>query len=382
LKSLKVLLAAGGGAAVCALLLAQTLARASRPDGIDLTSYLLSARAVLHGHSPYQLDTPFPYLYPATLAFLLIPLALVPHLVAVVAWFAVNVAAVVWSVRAVVVAVESDLERRPGDLAAFLAVFCTFFFTVVQSNLRNGQVNFVVLALCVVALAASRAALFFSLAIAVKLVPLALVPYFALRRPPQWIVASLLLTVGWCLLPAVTLGGRVVDVYQQYWRVFLASSLLPRAQPLDFSLAGTIAAAAGTTVTSTLRVGAAIVVFVALMVADARRFRGEHARPFALYLLAIPLVSPQSEVHHLAFMLPAAAVVAGALWANPHQTARSFRIVAAVAAVLYLAATASPRSGGPLFCAALIVTAVAVANSHRRVRLNPDATDVEPQTAR
>ena len=57
--------------------------RALRPGGIDLTSYLLSAQALSHGASPYRLPTPFPYLYPPTLAFLLIPLTAVPPFVAV-----------------------------------------------------------------------------------------------------------------------------------------------------------------------------------------------------------------------------------------------------------------------------------------------------------
>ena len=50
---------------------------------------------------------------------------------------------------------------------------------------------------------------------------------------------------------------------------------------------------------------------------DGRRLHVEVLRPFGLYLLAIPLVSPQSEVHHLAFMLPAAAIVAARWGSGP-----------------------------------------------------------------
>ena len=81
------------GALLAALLLQQTLVRAARPGGIDLTSYLLSAQALAHGASPYVLATPFPYLYPPTLALLLIPLALAPPVAAVVLWFALNAGA-------------------------------------------------------------------------------------------------------------------------------------------------------------------------------------------------------------------------------------------------------------------------------------------------
>src|SRR2546426_7207150 len=136
-------------AVLCAVLFAQTYVRAQRPNGIDLTSYLLSADVLRHGGSPYLLPTPFPYLYPATLAFLLIPLAFVPARVAVLVWFALNVAAVVWSIRTVVLNARPDIAARSADVALFLAVFFTFFFTIAQSNLRNGQVNFIVFALCV-----------------------------------------------------------------------------------------------------------------------------------------------------------------------------------------------------------------------------------------
>jgi hypothetical protein len=395
---LKLKIAVAGGGVMCALLLAQTLARASRPEGIDLTSYLLSARAVMHGDSPYALDTPFPYLYPATLAFLLIPLALVTRTVGVVVWFAGSVAAVAWAIRKVLLmsrrdrfaAVGSNLQPRRGDVAVLLAVFFTFFFTIAQSNLRNGQVNFIVLALCVAAAARDQRpattapsclpALLWSLAIAIKIVPVALMPYFALRRRWTWIVASLLLAAAWSLLPAATLGNRIINIYQQYWHAFLASSFAPRPHPLDFSLAGTIAALAGAGTPSSLRIGAAILVVGAVTFTDVQRFRRDDARPLALYLLAIPLVSPQSEVHHLAFALPAAVVVAGELWAAPRQAPRSLRFSVAIAAILYLAATAAPRASGPLFCAAMIVVAVAVVKPPPMVRPKPDATDAPSWT--
>src|SRR5262245_45211050 len=183
MKNARLPLALGWAAVLCAVLLAQTYARAQRPNGIDLTSYLLSADVLRRGGSPYVLPTPFPYLYPATLAFLLIPLTFVPPTVAVLLWFALNVAAVVWSVRAIVLTIRPD--ARTADVAPFLAMFFTVFFTIAQSNLRNGQVNFVVLGLSVFA-ALRTSALGWSLATAMKILPLALAPYFMLRRSWQW----------------------------------------------------------------------------------------------------------------------------------------------------------------------------------------------------
>jgi len=348
---------------LCSVLLAQTYVRAERPNGIDLTSYLLSARALAEGRSPYLLPTPFPYLYPATLAFLLIPFTFVPALAAVFVWFVLSVAAAVWSIRAVLLQTRPSLANRSAAVAVFLACFFTLFFTIAQSNLRNGQVNFIVLALCVAAglAAAPRGAPAWSLAVAMKIFPLAWLPYFLLRRSWLWLAAAVGLIAVWCLLPAVVLGPRIVDIYEQYGRVFLVMSLEPRQQPLDFSLAGTIAWIARVPMTPVLKASAAAVVLGWILQADARRLRTTtNVRAFALYSLAIPLVSPQSEVHHLAFMLPAAAVVGAALWSDWPQAGRLLKIASVIAAALYLAATATPIASGPLFCASLIAFGVAL----------------------
>jgi len=400
-------LAIGWAAVLCAVLLAQTYVRARRPNGIDLTSYLLSADVLLHGGSPYVLPTPFPYLYPATLAFLLIPLTVVPATVAVLVWFALNTAAVVWSVRAIVVTIRPD--ARPADLAPFLAIFFTVFFTIAQSNLRNGQVNFVVLALSVAAALArrdqkvlereisedgaaapaamprglprgisastrrgwgpaasekklaSKSTLCWSLATAMKVLPIVLTPYFMLRRTWRWMLVSVALIAAWCLLPAVVVGRRIVDIYEQFWRVLAATSL-SRVETLDFSLAGTISWITRAPLTPVLEASGAAVVLGWIIAVDGRRLRVETLRPLALYLLAIPLVSPHSEVHHLAFMLPAAALVTGALWWDWNSAERRQQFSVAIAVTLYLVATATPMFTGPLFCASLIAFGVAVMN--------------------
>jgi hypothetical protein len=240
-------------------------------------------------------------------------------------------------------------------------------------------VNFVVLALCVAAekwLAEEGPTgkgphpffrngqkgvrpLFWALAVAIKIVPAVLLPFFALRRAWTWLAVAALFVVVWCALPAAAVGSRIDDLYRQYWRVFLASSFAPRVQPLDFSLAGTIAWATRTSLTATLRISAAAMVLGWIMQADARRWRAERTRPFVLYLLAIPLASPQSEVHHLAFALPAA-VLAMSEWWWSIATTRMFRSALVVAVACCLAATALPNAAGPLFCAALLALATAL----------------------
>jgi hypothetical protein len=391
----KVGIALTWGALLGALLLWQTSVRASRPDGIDLTSYLLSARALLHGTSPYLLPTPFPYLYPPTLAFLLAPLTMVPSFAALLIWFTLSASAALWATQRVLVSVRPHLARREADLALWLAVLCTFFFTIFQSNLRNGQVNFIVLALCVAAALPRQdrpdrpapsphparpappalPALFWSLAIAIKIMPLVLLPYFALRRRWPWLIQTAVFGAAFLLLPAVIVGRRIVDIYVQYSDVLMTSSAAPLLEPLDFSLGGTLSVVTGAPITPALRIGAAVAVLGSVLLADGRRLQADHVRSLALYLLAVPLASPKSEVHHLAFMLPAAAVVAAAWRWSSRPIGRTFLIAGSLAAALYIAATVLPFAKGLMYCAALIASAVAVMNSPPEV----DRTAVERQ---
>jgi hypothetical protein len=365
-------IAIGWAAVLCAVLLAQTYVRAQRPNGIDLTSYLLSADVLRQGGSPFLLPTPFPYVYPATLAFLLIPLTFVPATVAVLVWFALNVVAVVWCTRAIVLSLRPD--ARSADLAPFLALFFTVFFTIAQSNLRNGQVNFIVLALSVFAALAAESLVAWPLAIALKILPLVLAPYFMLRRSWQWTIVSMALIVAWCLLPVVVAGRRIVEIYQQFGRVLQAMNL-SRVETFDFSFAGTVSWITRAPLTPVLEASGAAVVLGWIIAVDGRRLRVESLRPMALYLLAIPLVSPHSEVHHLAFVLPAATIVTGTLWWDWRAVGRRQQLSAVTAVTLYLVATASPILTGPLFFASLIAFGVALMNVTPPGRLKPAATE-------
>src|SRR2546425_135045 len=86
-KALRVLLLI-----LAVVFLAQTHRKAARPGGYDFTSYLQSAQALAAGADPYHTGTPFPYIYPLFLAFLLVPLTYVPSAVAVTLWFALGAA--------------------------------------------------------------------------------------------------------------------------------------------------------------------------------------------------------------------------------------------------------------------------------------------------
>jgi alpha-1,2-mannosyltransferase len=289
------------------LLGVQTWHRAHRPAGNDFTSYLQAARAIATGSSPYDVDTPFPYVYPPLPALALRPLAMLPYGAAVIVWFLLSVAALAWTL---VWLSRRMLGRGAAEAWPIAAIVLLLGAEVVQNNLLNGQINFLVLALCVGALAASAGrrpmvgALLWGAANATKLVTLALAPWWLIRGFAGAVIvgaaASTLLAPGY-------IGARTLFWTVEYFRDFVAGTLAGAAEDgLRFSL-GAIVAAWLPSLPWLLAAGA-VVVIAAVTLVDLRRGDAPNAdlHAFALYLAAIPLASPKSETHHLAFAIPAA----------------------------------------------------------------------------
>ena len=349
-------------AIVCTILALQTLNRAWRPDGIDFTSYLMSARALWEGRSPYGLDTPWPYVYPMLLALLLTPLIALPYTAAVLAWFVVSVAAL-----AGIVVKTTNRAVLP------IVITLVAGFAIVQSTLLNGQVNFLVVLCSVLAVCAAHerrdiaAGAWLGAGIALKLMPIVLGVYFLVRR--RWIAlvatgaAALLFSFG----PAVLLGARGWDVCVEYVRGYvlpmLAGSPVHREDPLVYSVSGIAHAVLGASAPASINVVSALAVVGAATALDVfvwRRRRRDLAAG-AGYMIAVVLVSSKSELHHLVFIIPAIGLGATWLLSQPDRA----RPWAAAIFVTAVAAIALSKLAGPaqglVICAALFMLGAGLA---------------------
>jgi hypothetical protein len=299
---------------VAVVLLVQTYRKAMRPDGYDFTSYLQSAEALTSGADPYHTPTPFPYIYPLFLAFVLIPLTHVPYSVAVFAWFMLGAASLYWATR--IAAREADPSGRSALVTGASLFVLLGALDPIQIDLLNGQVNTEVLLLCLLFFVLYEkkrravAAACLATAIALKIVPLVLLLFLALRREWQILAGSLAVAAVLCLSPIVLVGGRIWPLYEGYVREFLLGRALPTSGEgvIDFTPYGFIGRLLPAVADSSLvRFGT-----VALVLGVIASFQLRHRDPrldfrfLALYLVAIPLLSPMSEVHHLIFVLPAA----------------------------------------------------------------------------
>ena len=372
--------ALAGAAIVATVVLgAQTWHKAFRPGGNDLTSYLLSARALWDGQSPYGLDTPFPYLYPLFLAFVLGPLALLPYGAAVIGWFAASVAALGLILRR---------WASGSELAIAAAVIVTF--NIIQNNLLNGQVNFFVVLCCVLAVASAgppkgghyvqkrreiQAGGWLGAAIALKLMPVLLVFYFLVRRQFRVILVAGAAALLLALAPALLLDGplgsvesgfsRIAGIYSQYVREFLAPMMTtPEASPvLAYSVASVVHRTLGVGPALWIDVLCAAAVLGTIAAVDVRtwRRRGDHLAAAGAYLVGIVLISPKSETHHLAFAIPAVALCSASLVHEGFAFAGKRLAVVLIAAFAIVAAPFSGAAEGPMITAAMIFLIAAVA---------------------
>jgi len=307
--------------AAMALFLIQAFHRAYRPYGYDLTPRLVAARALVNGLDPYKVATPFPLTYPLFICVILLPLAWLPYWAANLAWFLISLACVLLSMRVVLRLVNPQLSRR--ELRQ-VAVLCFLPLTnVVQSNFVNGQVNFLVLALCVLFFKSllqrqpSAAGLLLGAAVAVKLTPLILAVYLLVRREWAalwWTGLGVLLFVF--VLPYALGGPAVLDYYRGYFHGYVIPAL---------GSGGTHDVSGAFALSSYLRVLVPFLPGLALLLVSSAlvltplvflqlRASSTHSTRvqvllFSAYLVASLLILPISETHHLAALFPALLVL-------------------------------------------------------------------------
>jgi alpha-1,2-mannosyltransferase len=297
-----------------AIFAAQTWGRAMRANGNDLTTYLTAARAFWEGGNPYLVDAAFPFIYPLFLCVAIWPLALLPYGIAVAAWYLLAAVAL-----ASTTGLLRTLDRAAQESQRWLiatAVVALALADVLQNNLVNGQVNPIVLALCVAfawfharrhRLAAGAA---LGAAIAIKITPAILLLYLVKRkdwRTIAWTVAALV--VCGVVLPYLIAGPSIWSEYQHYAQTFLTDRLVDTGEIVThrraFGLVEVVRQITGSARAADIWI-AATAVAIALWFVD----RTDRPHAFALYLAASLLISPMSEVHHLIYLWPALVLLA------------------------------------------------------------------------
>lgn len=302
--------------------LIQTYGKAFRVYGYDFTSYLLSGKAFYAGLNPYQTETPFPFIYPLFLCVLLQPLTILPYWLSVFVWFLGSFLALYFSAFVFLRLLKPNISRK-----SIIGLFCCLYillFPIISNNYLNGQINFFIVLLSVLFLKfylegrKFYASWALAAAISIKLTPLIFFAFLAFRRD----FSSIFLILGQVILlsfvlPFLFLGSKAIEFYDYYLQTFLLPKLSGEVvykQSVSFSLMS-IPKHVGFYLPKLFSFIAAVLMVLGaifyLEVKDKRVMRNNFNQLslFSLYMLAMLLISPMSETHHMIHLFPALLII-------------------------------------------------------------------------
>lgn len=341
------MLCAGILATLFVLFVIQMYHRADRENGYDLTSYLASARALISGGDPYNTGSPFPYIYPLFLAFILIPLVYIPYWLANLLWFIAG-AASLWGIinRVGKSLIGVQFHYYQEYALVPLTILVLVFLNTIQNNLLNGQVNIILIFLCVLGMRWSiqgkeiSAGLIVAAAAAIKLTPSIFVLYFLIERQYKAVAAMILGVAIYLFLPFLCVGPRLIELDRNYFETLYAHSVASASnEGLTYSLSGVLARLIPGFAHQILTALSLILVVGATAALHLAKRNGTRSSGtvflFSLYFLAMLLSTPISETHHLIMLLiPACAVLLWTLFGKDEAPFPGFRLAAFT--VMYL----------------------------------------------
>lgn len=331
---------------ICAIFIILFIQMFSRAGNNDFTSYMLSSKALLENTNPYDTGSPFPYVYPLTLAFILVPFTVMPDIFLQVLWFLLNVFFLYkifeWTIC------HSEFKIDKGKYF-FVLLFVIIYLNIIQNNLLNGQINVTVLFLCCLFYVNYKkrntflTSLFLSVAISVKLVPVFLLLFLLIRKEYKLIMYVVFLTFVFILLPAVIIGENIFTYYNFYFHKFLSTNLAPGFNEeyqsgMFFSLAGFVKFINPVLITGLLPTIICMVVVASFFIfADKYYSKNNGTIIFFLYLCSFLLISPVSETHHLIFLGPLIILILADYWINYRQKSYLDYVVLLIVIILLFA---------------------------------------------
>jgi len=284
-------------------------------NGIDFDVYRAAGRAVVHGKSLFgpwlatQLSVPLPFTYPPFAALIAVPFGMVRADIGLVCWDLLSLVLLGW----VVYTTTRPLLHGRSRLGLALAVAVALALAPVQDALGFGQVGIVLMAMCIYDCTVEDPrlprGLMIGVATAIKLLPAMFIPYlwFSGRRRAA--------VVATATAAAMTLGTFIVLPHDSatYWtsRVFDGNRIGNNAYFSNQSLNGMLRRAFGSPVEVLWIVLVAVVLAFGLRAAVFASRRHQELLGVSLVALVTVLVSPVSWIHHLVWIVPVLAVLAG-----------------------------------------------------------------------
>jgi alpha-1,2-mannosyltransferase len=338
---------------------------------LDLYVILNASRQMLAGADIYAAPGPNGayYLYLPLLAFLFVPLTLIPQSVAGVVWTLACIALIGWSLHESIKLMGGDIyaEMSPFELWSMHLVPVIFCADAISSEVGNAQVNCLILAAAVFGLNLAKrksdlaAGTILGFATVAKIFAAPLLLYELLNRRFRLVAASVAGAIVVALLPAILIGWqRNLDLVS-YWTTNIA--LHGDVASHRSGLAGNVSIPAVLTRLFTsepafvwsgeayhLTIGAVgsiwigaigiLIPLLALLVLVLYFLRFRHRQPLTSYWGGIalafsiaPLITPVLERPHFVMLLPAYVYVSW-MWLHERIESKLFYSLLLAAFVL------------------------------------------------
>ncbi len=214
--------------AIFAFFLAHNLHRIEQQNHLsDFRTFYAAADALAHGNSPYHTDTPWNYVYPPLIAWLLVPLLPLGPVKAAVVFLGANIVLAVSAV--LLLAREFQARFRletvegsppvPFIYPALLATLITLgrFKAEIQQNETDTLIlAALVCGVCLLDEWPLLAGAALGFAFNIKYLTIGLLPYLLLRRRWRASLSFVCSIILFALLPAITIGMRTNWHYLEY----------------------------------------------------------------------------------------------------------------------------------------------------------------------
>ena len=325
---------------IFSILFIQTL---HRYDNNDFTSYLLSSKALLSGSNPYTTGSPFPYIYPLTFAFFLIPFSTIPELFTQILWFIFNVWMLYYSALFLMKIENNFLAEHKYSVLAITAVILLNF---IQNNLVNAQVNILIIFLCIQFFIFYKegkynfSAIFLAMAISIKIVPVFILLFLLFNKKYMQIFRTILFSLLFLTIPAIVTGDKIIAYYTYYYKSLIYAHIIPVssfATGMFFNLPSLIRLIYPGSFNGMIIYLLNFIFIVSLfLILFYYNKRLNDWFLFPVLFIGFLLISPISETHHLIFLFPCIMIITNNFFSKKHlrnylDWALVFFIIASIA---------------------------------------------------
>jgi hypothetical protein len=307
----------------------------------DFSVYRDAAAAVLHGQDPYAIRNQrgWAYVYPPPFSVVMVPFALLPMPVSVLAWYFVcaglTISAVSMSGRLAGAGVSG--ERKRLAITFIPALLVSIWFTV---GLTRGQASVLMTWLIIAAIfwehkgRVTAAAACLAGAVLLKAFALSLLCYYVWRGRWKMVAGSLAaIVLGGLFLPSAAFGWRGNLHYIGEWTREVAApalgsessrshselydQLLSMERPRNQDLGSVLERLAGGSHTTAMVLALALAVGLPIWLVGRRSTRESEPLILGAVVVWMLLVSPVAEDHYFSlYVLPAACALAALLAAD------------------------------------------------------------------